>query len=260
MLETFLERPSTLKRHREASLLKEREEFHLSLQQQRNKSCSSAKSFRRINPRGSSAEIKRSARSGPRGDPQSSEALCPPTTVKSKGSFRRPRRVLFFLWGRKKWLRFLDRLKPPGVRRARFAGGLRSIHGIGTGTVAALDPVKLLEGIEVPDMVRRATFGSCCGNEVVFWYDVPQRVLICLSQDDRLVKAALGCQNPAAADESRRLKNATELLPQKGTIVRDVVLSLPSALDFSCYIKMEGITTLIAPIPHLMNDASTPLV
>jgi len=34
MLETLLERPSTLKRHREASLLKEREEFLLSLQQQ----------------------------------------------------------------------------------------------------------------------------------------------------------------------------------------------------------------------------------
>lgn len=101
MLETLLERPSTLKRHREASLLQEREEFHLSLQQQRNKSCSSAKSFRRINPRGSSAEIKRSARPEPRGDPQSSEALCPPTTVKSKGSFLRPRRVLFSSWGEK---------------------------------------------------------------------------------------------------------------------------------------------------------------
>ena len=39
----------------------------------------------------------------------------------------------------------------------RPTGGRRSIHGIGTGTVAALYPVKLLEGIEVPDMVRRAT-------------------------------------------------------------------------------------------------------
>jgi len=38
------------------------------------------------------------------------------------------------------------------------------------------------------------------------------------------------------------------------------MLSLPTALDFPCYIKMEGITTLIAPIPYLMNDASTPLV
>src|SRR3979411_1169098 len=86
------------------------------------------------------------------------------------------------------------------------------------------------------------------------------RSAICLSQDDRLVKAALGCQNPAAADESRRLENGTEFLPQNAKIVRDVMLSLPTALDFPCYIKMEGITTLIAPIPHLMNDASTPLV
>src|SRR5580658_9091662 len=86
------------------------------------------------------------------------------------------------------------------------------------------------------------------------------RGAICLSQDDRLVKAALGCQNPAAADESRRLENATEFLPHNGAIVRDVMLSLPTALDFPCYIKMEGITTLIAPIPHLVNDASTPLI
>src|SRR5580692_11662885 len=86
------------------------------------------------------------------------------------------------------------------------------------------------------------------------------RSAICLSQDDRWVKAALGWQNREAADESSRLENATEFLPQNGTIVRDVMLSLPTALDFPCYIKMEGITTLIAPIPHLMNDASTPLV
>src|SRR5580692_6763907 len=86
------------------------------------------------------------------------------------------------------------------------------------------------------------------------------RSAVCLSQDDRLVKAAFGCQNPAAADESSRLQNATEFLPQNGTIVRNIMLSLPTALDFPCYIKMEGITTLIAPIPHLMNDASTPLV
>jgi hypothetical protein len=39
------------------------------------------------------------------------------------------------------------------------------------------------------------------------------RSAICLSQDDRLVKTALGCQNPAAADESCRLENATEFLP-----------------------------------------------
>ena len=84
------------------------------------------------------------------------------------------------------------------------------------------------------------------------------RSAICLSQDDRLVKAALGWQNPAAADESSRLENATEFLPQNGTIVRDVMLSLPTALGFPCYIKMESITTLIAPIPHLMNDVSTP--
>jgi len=63
------------------------------------------------------------------------------------------------------------------------------------------------------------------------------RSAICLSQDDRLVKAALGCQNPAAVDESCLLENATEFLPQNGTIVRDVMLSLPTALDFPCYIK-----------------------
>src|SRR5580700_10035760 len=84
------------------------------------------------------------------------------------------------------------------------------------------------------------------------------RSAICLSQDDRLVKAVLGCPNPAAANESRRLENATEFLPPNGTIVRDVMLSLRSALDFPRYIKMQGIMTLIAPIPHLMNDATLP--
>jgi hypothetical protein len=54
---------------------------------------------------------------------------------------------------------------PPGSRicmlfligKREIFGRLRSIHGIGTGTVAAIYPVKLLEGIEVSDMVRRAT-------------------------------------------------------------------------------------------------------
>jgi hypothetical protein len=80
------------------------------------------------------------------------------------------------------------------------------------------------------------------------------------SQDDRLVKAAPVCQKPAAADESRRLKNAIAFLPQNGTVVRNIVLGLPTALDFPCYIEMEGITTLSTPIPYLMNDAPIPLV
>jgi len=45
------------------------------------------------------------------------------------------------------------------------------------------------------------------------------RSATCLGQEDRLVKAALGCQNPAAADESGGLEDATEFLPQNGTIV-----------------------------------------
>jgi hypothetical protein len=65
------------------------------------------------------------------------------------------------------------------------------------------------------------------------------RSVICLNQDDRLVKPLSACQDRAAAGESRRLQNATESLRQNGTIVRDVMLSLPTALDFSRYIKLS---------------------
>ena len=110
MLKTLLERPSALKRHREAPLLKEREEF-----------------LRRLEQR--------------------------------KGSLICPRCVLFCLCRER--VASLPRPAETAECTAgairRPTGRLRSIHGIGTGTVAAIYPVKLLEGIEVSDVVRRAT-------------------------------------------------------------------------------------------------------
>ena len=159
MLKTLLERPSALKRHREAPLLKEREEFLRRLQQQgtsraalRNLSGELIHVVRLL-------RFKRTARREPRGDPSSAKALCPPTTLKSKGSLICPRCVLFCL--RREKMASLPRpaetAECTSCAIRRPTGGVRSIHGIRTGTVATLYPVKLPEGIEVSDVVRRAT-------------------------------------------------------------------------------------------------------
>jgi len=159
MLETLLECPFSLNRHREAPLLKEREAFLLHLQVQ----GTSRAALRNLS--GELIHVVRLLRLQKLRDVRPEEihkscgALCPPTTVKSKGSLIRPRCVLLCLCGEK--MALLPRSAETAACTAwairRPDGGLRSIHGIGTGTLASIYPVKLVEGIEVSDMVRRAT-------------------------------------------------------------------------------------------------------
>jgi hypothetical protein len=79
------------------------------------------------------------------------------------------RAASYFAYVAKKWLRFLGRLKPLSVRRARFADqldGFAQIHGIGTGTVAAIYPVKLLE--EEPSRSIRFSAASLAARKIVW--------------------------------------------------------------------------------------------
>ena len=165
MLETLLEHPSALQRHREAPLLKEREEFLRRLQQQgtsraalRNLSGELIHVVRLLRLRElrdvSSEEIHRAAKRFAR------------QQLSNPKAYSYVRAASYFAYVAKKWLRFLGRLKPSSVRRAACAirrptRGRRSIHGFRTGTGAAVYPVKLLEGIEVSDMVRESDIDPC---------------------------------------------------------------------------------------------------
>jgi site-specific recombinase XerD len=123
MLKTLLERPSALKRHREAPLLKEREEFLRRLQQQgtsraalRNLSGELIHVVRLLRLRElrdvSREEIHRAAKRFAR------------QQLSNPKAHSYVRAASYFAYVAKKWLRFLGRLKPPSVRRARFAGQL----------------------------------------------------------------------------------------------------------------------------------------
>ena len=156
MLETILERPSTLKCHRDVPLLKEREEFLQRLHQQ----GTSRAALRNL--ASELIHVVRLLRLGKLRD-VSPEEIHRAAERFARQQLSNPkahsyvRAASYFAYVAKKWLRFLGRLKRTEDSIRRPTGRLRSIHGVGTGTVAAIYPVKLLEGIEVSDMVRRAT-------------------------------------------------------------------------------------------------------
>ena len=123
MLETLLERPSSLNRYREAPLLKEREEFLRRLQQQgtshaalRNLSGElihvvrllRLRELRDVSPEEIHRVAKRFARQ----------------QLSNPKAHSYVRAAYYFAYVAKKWLRFFGRLKPPSVRRARFADQL----------------------------------------------------------------------------------------------------------------------------------------
>jgi integrase/recombinase XerD len=123
MLTTLLERPSALKRYREAPLLKEREEFLRRLQQQgtsraalRNLSGELIHVVRLLRLRElrdvSPEEIHRAAKRFAR------------QQLSNPKAHSYVRAASYFAYVAKKWLRFLGRLKPPSIRRARFADQL----------------------------------------------------------------------------------------------------------------------------------------
>ena len=123
MLETILERPSTLKRHRDVPLLKEREEFLQRLHQQ----GTSRAALRNL-----ASELIHVVRLLRLGKPRD---VTPEEIHRAAERFARQqlsnpkahsyvRAASYFAYVAKKWLRFLGRLKPLSVRRARFADQL----------------------------------------------------------------------------------------------------------------------------------------
>jgi integrase/recombinase XerD len=123
MLETLLECPFSLNRHREAPLLKEREAFLLHLQLQ----GTSRAALRNLS--GELIHVVRLLRL------QKLRDMSPEEIDRAAERFARQqlsnpkahsyvRSASYFAYVAKKWLRFLGRLKPPSIRRARFADEL----------------------------------------------------------------------------------------------------------------------------------------
>jgi len=123
MLETILERPSTLKRHRDVPLLKEREEFLQRLHQQ----GTSRAALRNL--ASELIHVVRLLRLGKLRDVSPEEIhraaeRFAGQQLSNPKAHSYVRAASYFAYVAKKWLRFLGRLKPLSVRRARFADRL----------------------------------------------------------------------------------------------------------------------------------------
>ena len=158
MLETLLEHPFFLNRHREAPLLKERETFLTHLQQQ----GTSRKALRNLSGEllqvvrllkldemrdVALEEIQRAARRWARQQRSNPKAHSYGNSASS------------FIYAAKKWLRFHGRLKTAQCAAhavCRSTPRLRPLHDRGTRSLSAFRPIPLLEDIEVPGLVWRA--------------------------------------------------------------------------------------------------------
>jgi hypothetical protein len=157
MLGTLLKCPFVLNRHREAPLLKEREVFLLHLQLQ----GTSRAALRNLS--GELIHVVRLLRLQKLRDVRPEEIrkaaeLAHQHLSNPKAHSYVRSCVLFCLCGEKMaslpWPAETVERTACAIRRP--TRGRRSIHGIRTGTVAAVYPVKLLEDIEVSDMVRES--------------------------------------------------------------------------------------------------------
>jgi hypothetical protein len=154
MLETLLEHPFFLNRHRDAPLLNEREVFLRQLQQQGTGRVAlwnlsgelihvvrllQMEKLREV----SQEEIHRAAQRWARQQRSNPNAH-------SYGNS-----ASFFIYAAKKWLCFHGRLKPSSAPRTRFAdqlGDFALYMNRRTRAVSAVRPITLLEDVEVPEL------------------------------------------------------------------------------------------------------------